>query len=194
MHSEEVIVEINKALDKVLEYYYSSIDSLSQKAGHFLSFSMILDSLLGGYLGVLFLLLQERLVVINFIFSVILYFAIACLISAIVCLLVTGVIGVRCLSPKEVSLPVFGNVDEMLTTEISFESSEDWHKDHRQKLVSAIKENEKVMKKLQRNVRLMGILVALSSIFFICFIFSTLVFAVNNNLPAQNFANSTKTW
>jgi hypothetical protein len=176
----------------VLEYYYSSIDSLSNKAGHFLSFSMILDSLLGGYLGVLFLLLQERLIVANLVLNLLVYFAIFCLIAAIVCLLITGIIGVKCLNPKVVSIPIYANIDNMLTTERVFDSTEEWHLDHRQKLVDAIKENVRVTEKLQRNVRYMGILVTLSSIFFIGFILSTLVFGINNATPLNaNSTNST---
>lgn len=178
--SEQILRETNRVLEKVLEHYYTSIDSLSNKAGHFLSFSMILDSLLAGYLGALFLLVRLQLVALNIVFDYAVYVAIAFLISAIVCLLIIDIIGARSLSPKTVTIPIFGDIDQMMTTEVSYGTLTEWYVEHRQRLVDAIRENENVIKDLQKKVSLMGFITTLAAFLFICFIIATLALALGN--------------
>lgn len=177
---EKILRDMNRVLEKILKYYYDCINSLTDKAGRFLSFSMIINSFLAGYVGAIFLLFQLRVTVMNLVLNYILYCAIACLIGAILCLLITGIIGARSLSPKNVAMPISEDIEEMKTLHISFRKPTEWYVKHKEKLVDAIKDNANLSELLARNVRIIGILITLATAFSIGFIILTLIFALGN--------------
>lgn len=177
----EIHRDMNRVLEKIFEYTTTSIDSLEEKASHFLSFSLILDSLLAGYVGAVFLLVQLRISMMDPVLNLFLYSAIFCLIFAIFCLLITDIIATRSLSPKQVLMPI-EDIDEMKTLHTLFAEPAEWYIHYRERLVNAININKSLGDILQRNVRIMGILMILAAVFFIGFIIFTLVFALGNTI------------
>lgn len=178
--SKEILQSLNDSLQKVLEYQYASVDSLTDKAANFLSFSMIINSLLAGYAGTIFLLVELGFITVNWGLTLVLHIAVFSLVAAIVCLLIVSILATQSLGPKIIAMPVARNLDEIPVLHRTFEGIAEWYLERQKNIIDAIKENECLCEKLARNLKKMSIVTIVAAIFLIAFIVLTLFFALGN--------------
>jgi len=181
VNQEKIAQDVSRVLEKIYDYYVSSNDSLTEKAARFLSFSVILNSLLAGFSSVIFVLVKLSLATI--VLNYLLYSAIALLVTAILLFLVSDIIASISLVPREIPMPLPENLDEMKVMHASLASPTEWYTKYAAELIETIKENKNLNAKLKRNVKFLTALITAASISLMGFIILILILA-SSGLPS----------
>lgn len=159
-----------------MHYIHVSINSLTEKASRFLSFSLIIKSIVAGYIGAIFYLTNFQVENNNPTAEILSTSAAMCLFLALILLLVVIFIAARSLRTKLMIIPMHENLDE--ATSRCYMDKKEFFIEYQHMLIESIRLNDSVCKNLARNVNLMSLITLIAAFFFMLFTVLILLLAL----------------